>query len=72
MDAFSNVPPHQKAELMQHIEGEQLKESLRCDVCRVSYYHVAKVDYVFLLIAGCITLLWKAALTAVSWSVGEA
>ena len=29
MDAFSNVPDHQKAEFLRHLQDTQLKDSLR-------------------------------------------
>ncbi|CAM9256135.1 unnamed protein product [Ectocarpus fasciculatus] len=29
MDAFANVPNHQKQEFMEHLEAEQMRESLR-------------------------------------------
>lgn len=29
MDAFSNIPEHQKAEFMRHLEDQQMKDSLK-------------------------------------------
>ncbi|MEY2798237.1 MAG: hypothetical protein RIS22_503 [Actinomycetota bacterium] len=67
MDAFTNLPEHQKAEFLRHLEDEQMKESLKY----VAYIKILVLNKKLSVFTGC-TITWcTTVLTNALWLVGE-